>query len=389
MNKTTQSSLSVLLYSKLLHLYPENFRLRFEQEMLHIFALQLDNARCKSGIIGVVRIWLTITRELLSTAFLPRLQSPSSTVLPVVLGLILSLMLFAGGLAFFESIASARPATGQLVNVGDHRLFLDCSGPPTKATIILENGAGGNASMWSKVQSRLLTFNRVCSYDRAGDGQSDKPLGPQTPTTIAQDLHKLLTEEQITSPYVLVGASIGGVYVRRFTALYPETIAGLVLADSSHEEQYAHYYAISPAIAHRFATQDGRSREEDSLRVGGQLPTGQHLNWHYDVPLIVLEHKRPRPEGAKPWPGQSQEEATALASDWHELQKDLASRSVYGQLRETTSGHFMEDEQPEAIVQAVRDVLAEADRMRSTRLHGSVNAHRRPQLQSAGTSRIR
>jgi pimeloyl-ACP methyl ester carboxylesterase len=257
-----------------------------------------------------------------------------------------------GLIAAFALVASGENVDGHLVNVGDHRLLLNCTGRPSDMTVVLESGLGAGFETWKAVQSKVEEFSRVCSYDRAGEGRSDKPGGPQTPDSIVDDLHRLIAIEKIPGPYVLVGASLGGIYVRRFALRYPGSTAGIVLVDSSHEEQYSHYAAISPSIAERLATQDGRFDRNDFLRAAGQLEPGKRLEWHLDVPLIVLEHKR--------LVGHPRTEEDGLAVDWHTLQMDLASRSKYGKLIETNSGHFMATEKPEVIVDAIRDVIRQA-----------------------------
>jgi pimeloyl-ACP methyl ester carboxylesterase len=240
----------------------------------------------------------------------------------------------------------------ELVNLGDRRLFVQCTGPASDVTVVLENGLGAALDGWKAVQAGVESFAKVCSYDRAGEGHSDKPSRPQTPDTVVADLHKLLELEKVSGPYVLVGASLGGIYVRHFALRYPDLTAGMVLVDSAHEEQYSHYAAISPAIAERYATQDGRFDRNDFLRAAGQLEPGQRLGWHVDLPLIVLEHKR--------LSGPPRTEADQLAVDWHRLQVDLAGRSRYGKLIEAKSGHGIAAEQPEIVVESIRDVIAQA-----------------------------
>ncbi len=246
---------------------------------------------------------------------------------------------------------------GHLVDVGGHRLFVDCSGGQSEMTVVLENGLGAGLDIWKSVQSKVQEFSRVCSYDRAGEGHSEKPGKPQTPDTVVDDLHRLLEIEKIPGPYVLVGWSLGGIYARRFAARYPGSVAGMVLVDSSHEEQYSHYAAISPAIADRYATQDGRFDRNDFLRAAGQLEPGQRLEWHFDIPLVVLEHKR--------LVGEPQTEADRLAMDWHALQVDLAGRSKYGKLIETQRGHLMASEQPQIVVDSIREVMMQARTLKS------------------------
>jgi len=261
-----------------------------------------------------------------------------------------------GLLAGLAVLGMGDSSDGHLVDVGDHHLFVHCTGKPSEMTVVLENGLGAGLETWKAVQSGVEEFSRVCSYDRAGEGRSGKPGQPQTPDSTAADLHRLLERNNTPGPYVLVGASLGGIFVRCFALHYPDQTAGIVLVDSSHEEQYSHYSAISPSIAERYATQDGRFDRNDLLRASGQLPAGKHLQWHLDVPLIVLEHKRPV--------GPPRTEADRLAVDWHDLQVDLASRSKYGKLIETNSGHFMAGEQPEIIVESIRDVIRQAQALR-------------------------
>lgn len=244
------------------------------------------------------------------------------------------------------------PQLATLVPIGGHNLFIDCTNHPSAITVILESGAGDTHNAWSDVQPKVAEFASVRSYDRAGLGQSDKPTQPETPDSIAATLHQLLAAQGKTGPYILVGASLGGIYVRRVTSQYPDSVLGMVLVDSSHEEQYSHYYAISPSIAERFATQDGRFEKTESLRRGGQLPIAEHLAWHYDIPLIVLEHKR-----FIPVPDQNPREEDSLAMEWHALQVDLAGRSKYGQLREVNSGHVIARERPDLVVQSIRDIF--------------------------------
>jgi pimeloyl-ACP methyl ester carboxylesterase len=250
----------------------------------------------------------------------------------------------------------AENSAGRRVDLGDYHVVLKCTGGPSGTTVILENGLGAGLETWDKVQSGVEKFARVCSYDRAGEGHSDKSTQPQSPDSVVADLHRLLEMEEIRGPYVLVGASLGGIYVRHFAWRYGNTVAGMVFADSSHEEQYAHYLAISPSIAERFATMDGRADRNEFLKRTGQLAPGKRLDWHLDVPLIVLEHKR------LVGPAKTEEDQLALA--WHELQVDLAGRSTYGKLIEANSGHFIPGEQPEIIVDSVREVIRQAEALK-------------------------
>lgn len=245
---------------------------------------------------------------------------------------------------------------GRLVKVGDHRLFSYCSGASSTMTVVLVNGLGAGLEIWKSVQSDVGRFAKVCSYDRAGEGHSDRISHLQSPNEVVSDLRRLLEAEGSSGPYVMVGWSLGGIYVRAFAQQYPSSIAGIVLVDSSHEEQYSHYAAISTAIAERYATQDGRFDRNEFLQAAGQLKPGNHLKWHLDVPLIVLEHSRPS--------GPPRTDADRLAVDWHDLQIDLSARSKFGKLIETRSGHMIVAEQPRIVVGSIEGVIKEAETLR-------------------------
>jgi pimeloyl-ACP methyl ester carboxylesterase len=130
------------------------------------------------------------------------------------------------------------PAPGRLIDLGGWRLHLDCSGQanPSRATVILEAGAGDFSVDWSLVQRLVAPFARVCSYDRAGAAWSD--LGPR-PRTMRQqvwELHALLERAGEKPPFVLVGHSYGGWLARLFAETYPADVSGLVLVDAGAED---------------------------------------------------------------------------------------------------------------------------------------------------------
>jgi pimeloyl-ACP methyl ester carboxylesterase len=148
--------------------------------------------------------------------------------------------------ALYQAIATALdkrsyPPPGQLVDVGGYRLHLYCTGESSdgRPTVVLETGLGGFAtsSDWAFVQPEIAKTTRVCAYDRAGLGWSDPGPQPRDAQHIAAELHTLLQNSHTPGPYVLVGWSYGGLYVRAFADQYRGEVAGLVLIDSSSPEQ--------------------------------------------------------------------------------------------------------------------------------------------------------
>jgi pimeloyl-ACP methyl ester carboxylesterase len=126
----------------------------------------------------------------------------------------------------------AHPPPGQLVDVGGHRLHLQCTGSGSP-TVVLEPGHGGSSSDLAWITPTVARTSRVCVYDRAGRGWSEPATGPQDAARIAADLHTLLDRAEVPGPYVLAGHSFGGLYVLSFAAQFPRDVAGMVLLDST------------------------------------------------------------------------------------------------------------------------------------------------------------
>jgi pimeloyl-ACP methyl ester carboxylesterase len=151
------------------------------------------------------------------------------------------------------------PPPGRMVDVGGRQLHLLCSGAGAGSpTIVLEAGASAFAIDWTLVQREVARTNRVCSYDRAGSGWSDKST-PATRASVARDLHTLLQNAGEKPPYVMVGASLGGIYVRLYEADYPDEVVGLVLVDPSSEERLFTFFEGKPVLIASLTAEQYRS----------------------------------------------------------------------------------------------------------------------------------
>jgi len=144
--------------------------------------------------------------------------------------------------AIYQAVAtqidqSTYPPPGEMVNVNGHLMHINCVGRGSP-TVILESGLGNMSADWANIQPEVAKTTRVCSYDRAGTGWSEPGPTPRDPKQIAHELHTLLGKAGIDGPYVLVGQSFGGLYVRMYADLYPKEIAGMLLVDSSHPDMW-------------------------------------------------------------------------------------------------------------------------------------------------------
>ena len=150
--------------------------------------------------------------------------------------LILVLVTVTAGAIAKSNLAKKYPAPGQLVDVGGYKLHINCTGQGSP-TVILEAGQGDYSLFWTNVQPGSAETTRVCSYDRAGYGWSEPSPHPRTANAEMEELHTLLVNANVRGPYVLVGHSLGGMLMRVYAHNYPDEVVGMVLVDSFHEER--------------------------------------------------------------------------------------------------------------------------------------------------------
>jgi pimeloyl-ACP methyl ester carboxylesterase len=127
------------------------------------------------------------------------------------------------------------PPPGRLLDVGGYQMHLYCTGEGGP-TVILDSASLDTVSGWHWVQAELAKSTRVCAYDRPGLGWSDLGPEPRDAEQNAGQLHTLLAQAGIPGPYVLVGHSFGGLYMRVFAAHYPDEVAGMVLIEGTHPD---------------------------------------------------------------------------------------------------------------------------------------------------------
>jgi pimeloyl-ACP methyl ester carboxylesterase len=139
-----------------------------------------------------------------------------------------------------ESTPPPFPSPGRLIDIGGWRLHLNCTGDArvSQPTVILESGLGDFSVEWGLVQPGVAKFARVCSYDRAGDGWSELGPHPRTLRQIVYELHTLLDRAGVKPPLVLVGHSYGGWLVRQYASTYPADVVGMVLVEAGADNPW-------------------------------------------------------------------------------------------------------------------------------------------------------
>lgn len=296
-------------------------------------------------------------------------------------GIAIIVLALAGGVSNAAGSYAAvdkRVAPGVLISVGDRRLHLNCVGHGSP-TVVFDSGLGGSSLDWVLVQSEVAAFSRACSYDRAGYGWSDAGPLPRDSASISRDLETLLGNARVPPPYVLVGHSFGGYNVRLFSHDNPHLIAGLVLIDASHEDQFERFDAAGvrssaprrdtfivrrvtqvPAALPREYVPVARSfaaRRSSMVTVRSELlhlrdsaRQLQNASAFPDVPVVVISH---RVNGTAASPATEKR-----ARIWMDLQSDLARRAVQGtHLIAATDNHYVHLAQPRIVIDSIRDVI--------------------------------
>jgi pimeloyl-ACP methyl ester carboxylesterase len=184
-----------------------------------------------------ISTWLRPARRTRSTTAAPERTRRGRRFLAWTGGAVAALLALGTLGALYESAAEARDARaftppGRMVDVGGHRLHIDCVGTGSP-TVVIDAGWGDWSATWSSsVQPGVAESTRICTYDRAGYGYSEPGPLPRTADRVARELHTLLLRAGVPGPYVIVGHSLGGAHARVFAHEYPAEVAGVVLIDS-------------------------------------------------------------------------------------------------------------------------------------------------------------
>jgi len=254
-----------------------------------------------------------------------------------------------------------------MVDVGQHRIEATVfgSGQPS---VVIEPPFGGNAAAWWPIAQTMAEDTTVVTYDRAPYGASSPARDGRTPHEIAADLEGVLRSLNVTGPLVLVGHSLGGIYMRAYAARHLDQVAGMVLVESSHESQ-------RPVLAARYTPKhrllvaltvpqmivrskqwrggaDRRSniREYRMFKRLGASDQALARGGLGDRPLIVLT----RGPGGKTG-------TDRLWQAWYGLQQDLAQLSANTRhVVSDSPDHYLNHGDPGLVITAITDVVRSA-----------------------------
>ena len=217
-------------------------------------------------------------------------------------------------------------------------------------TVVFENGLDGKMKWWRKVIPEISKDAATFAYNRPGYGSSDSASTPRDGRHIVEELRMLLKSVGLNPPYVLVGHSFGGLLMQYFARRYPDEVSALILVDSTHPSQFKGRSAIKNwpgwfRFLFKLYLSPAAREEMDLINSTGEevlaLPT------FTDKPVIVLSAAKPLNEKGE------------LADDANEKRKDIAVLYPGAKQIWVDSGHGIPQEKPEAVIDAIRQVLPE------------------------------
>ena len=273
------------------------------------------------------------------------------------------------------------------VDVDGHPMRVNTVGlqdaEPGAPIVVFEAGAGGGLAAWGSVVEEVASFAPVVAYDRAGMQGSASDGEPPTPRHVAENLHALLEQVGAEPPYVLVGHSLGGPYIRMFTGMYPDDVGGLVYVDPTNivteegQRRLDEAMGVSPGDFQRLLERNLQSSDDVQIPAGVraegevvmELISGHFADFHAlppvpDVPVTVLMATRFEPSQ---WVMMSRD--TPLGCEPREcharrvqVRMEMLSAVAHEVTRGTltvvtNSGHFIQTDAPDLVVSAIRWVV--------------------------------
>lgn len=277
-------------------------------------------------------------------------------VLGILLALIIDVVRTGGPAAWLARRGVPAPyvPVGRLIDIGGRSLYLDCRGIGSP-TVVLEAGMGSGAGSWGAVLDDLAATTRTCAYDRPGLGSSD-PRGRHTLADTTDDLRRGLDLAGEVAPFVLVGHSHGGDYVRVFAGRYRDEVAGLVLVDTFDADLHANWiHPLTGALRPEYdANLDGLralvARVEDLDWVASEAQLREAVVAGIPIEVLRAPRGEPRVDAAT-------NEALAAASiaSYESLSPGLVHYELaWG------AGHMIQVERPDLVIVATRKLIEAA-----------------------------
>ncbi|MDR7270958.1 pimeloyl-ACP methyl ester carboxylesterase [Pelomonas saccharophila] len=254
------------------------------------------------------------------------------------------------GLALCLSLVPALAASPSLEPVQGRPVEFLQAGPPRGAPVVVfENGARMTLDSWSAVVEALSRDATVLTHNRPGYGHSEAAEGPRSGEAVVEELRALLAAKGLKPPYVLVGHSLGGLYMQWFARRYPQEVQALVLVDSVYPriikkpEDFPWYARWGKRLLMSRAVSD----EVDQIHATGEAVLALPA---FDDSRVVQLFNVPK-------------DKTAVAVDFGVVDDSPATiafvKQLYPRARKhiVDSDHQIQTDKPELVVAAIREAL--------------------------------
>jgi pimeloyl-ACP methyl ester carboxylesterase len=214
-------------------------------------------------------------------------------------------------------------------------------------TVVFESGLAAYKETWNKVFPVIAKTNSVFAYNRAGVGRSAPASGARDGAAIVDELRALLAARNLPPPYVLVGHSAGGLHMQLYARRFPGEVAGLVLVDSTHPTQFegagsmqnrSPFANFAVAVA---LTGESKAEFEALSETGREVLSAPPVR--ADLPIAILI--APDPSGSD------------VAAFDNSKRADFARLYPSAALHAVDGGHDLPQTNPQAVIDAIRDVL--------------------------------
>jgi len=217
-------------------------------------------------------------------------------------------------------------------------------------TVVFESGLGDTGKVWHSVQSSVANrCAKTVSYTRHGYGMGNSADGLRDAERIVAELRLRLTESGASPPYVLVGHSLGGLYMQYFARRYPMDVRGLVLVDSMHWDQLNRVKAATPGVyrmTNVLTFLMGGTMRREFVGIPSTAAEIEVLPQASNVPTIVLSSTQP-----------ATGETPAFRTLAARLQNEIAATYVARRHDFVLdSGHYIQRDQPQAVIIAAREL---------------------------------
>ncbi|MHA1213255.1 MAG: alpha/beta fold hydrolase [Candidatus Heimdallarchaeota archaeon] len=247
----------------------------------------------------------------------------------------------------------------RILNFEEYQIHIKETGKG-KPTVIIEAGLGSGYDAYDTLQTAISPLTKVVSYDRPGLGESSESPNRRTLPNYINELRLLLQKEDIDSPYILVGHSLGGLIMRYYAHKYPNEVAGLVLIDcipegwinyimSTHSKEEID--ELNKVINPELNNSKGVIKDEwQEFQNNCELIKGVQLSKHIPIRVItaIQYGKDQKALGYHPEDMQI----------WAQMQANFMANSTNAkQIITDKSGHSVQLTEPELIIDAIKELV--------------------------------